>query len=85
MKELLELKDIRVKYDKAEVLKGISLGVPNEGITTLIGANGAGKTTTLRAVSGLVNLTAGEIWFGGQRIDRMKPEKRVEIGIAQTP
>lgn len=85
MKDILELKNIWVKYDKAEILKGISLSVSAGTITTLIGANGAGKTTTLRAISGLIGLIEGEIWFDGKRIDQMRAENRVKIGIAHAP
>jgi len=66
-------------------LRGVSLRVHDKGITTLIGANGAGKTTTLRAISGLVQLESGEIWFNGSRIDLLKAERRVALGIAQSP
>ena len=85
MKEFLELQNVIVKYDKSMALRGVSLRVPDKGITTLIGANGAGKTTTLRAISGLVQLESGEIWFNGSRIDLLKAERRVALGIAQSP
>ena len=82
---LLELKDIEVHYHKVAALKGISMEVPEGGIVTIIGANGAGKSTTLRAVSGLVRTTAGEIWFDGERIDHLPAEKIVARGIAHVP
>jgi len=85
LKEFLELQNVVVKYDKSSALRGVSLRVPDKGITTLIGANGAGKTTTLRAISGLVQLESGEIWFNGSRIDLLKAERRVALGIAQSP
>ena len=85
MENILELKEVRVKYDTAEALKGITLSVPFKSITTLIGANGAGKTTTLNAISGLVDLSSGEIWLGKERIDLVEPHKRVERGIAHCP
>ena len=82
---LLEIKEVCVHYGKVEALKGISLSVAGASTVTIIGANGAGKTTTLRAVSGLVPLSSGEIRFQGERIDRLPPEKRVGAGIAQVP
>ena len=85
MEDLLKLENVRVTYDRSEALKGISLNVPQGAIATLIGANGAGKTTTLRAISGTVNLLAGEIWYGGQRIDKIAPQQRVKMGIAHAP
>jgi branched-chain amino acid transport system ATP-binding protein len=66
-------------------LKGIDMGVPDDGIVTIIGANGAGKSTALRAISGLVRISKGEIRFKGERIDRLPPEKIVARGIAHVP
>jgi branched-chain amino acid transport system ATP-binding protein len=82
---LLELKNVHVHYHKVAALKGIDLGVPDDGIVTIIGANGAGKSTTLRAVSGLVRISKGEIRFKGERIDTLPPEKIVALGIAHVP
>ncbi len=82
---LLELRDIHVHYNKVAALKGVSMGVPEGGIVTIIGANGAGKSTTLRSISGLVRLSQGEIHFDGERIDHLPPEKIVARGIAQVP
>jgi branched-chain amino acid transport system ATP-binding protein len=82
---LLEVKNIRVHYDKVEAVKGISLSADRAMISTLIGANGAGKTTTLRAISGLKKLSAGEIWFDGKRIDGIPAHRIVELGIAHVP
>lgn len=82
---LLEVKDIRVHYDKVEALKSVSLVASEGSIIALIGANGAGKTTTLNAISGIVDLTSGEIFFQGKRIDKLPAEKIVAEGIAQVP
>jgi len=82
---LLELSDLVVRYGGAEVLKGISLGVSQGEIVTLIGSNGAGKTTTLRIISGLKIAVSGEIWFEGTRIDRISPQEIVKKGIGHAP
>jgi len=82
---LLEISDLVVRYGGAEVLKGISLGVSQGEIVTLIGSNGAGKTTTLRIISGLKNAVSGHIWFDGQRIDRISPQEIVKKGIGHAP
>jgi len=82
---LLEVKNLRVHYGKAEVLKGVLLEVEQGKIVSLIGANGAGKTTTLRTISGLEVPTSGEIWFEGKRIDGMPPHEIVRLGIAHIP
>jgi branched-chain amino acid transport system ATP-binding protein len=84
-KLLLSVKDMSVYYHKVVAVKDVSIEVEEGGIITLIGANGAGKTTTLRAITGLKHLTTGEIWFEGQRIDKLPPEKINEAGIAMVP
>jgi branched-chain amino acid transport system ATP-binding protein len=82
---LLEIRGVHVHYHKVAALKGIDMSVPADGIVTIIGANGAGKSTTLRAISGLVPISTGEILFAGERIDKLPPEKIVALGIAHVP
>lgn len=79
------LQNLKVSYGAASVLKGISLEVEAGTIVTLIGANGAGKSTTLRAISGLVALSAGEILFEGKKIHGLSPQEIVRTGIAHVP
>jgi branched-chain amino acid transport system ATP-binding protein len=86
---MLRLNNIEVIYsDVIQVLKGVSMQVPDGEIVALLGANGAGKTTTLRAISGLLHaqegeVTRGNIEYDGQRIDSMRPEDIVRLGIVQ--
>lgn len=82
---MITLKNIVVSYRGVEALKGVSLEAEAGSVTALIGANGAGKSTCVRAISGLVPLTSGEIWFENKRIDGMTPEKIVALGIAHVP
>lgn len=82
---LLELDNLFVHYKKIAAVKGVSMGVEEGQIVTLIGANGAGKTTTLRAISGLERPSAGEILFRGQRIGGAPPERIATLGIAHVP
>ncbi|MCE5255200.1 MAG: ABC transporter ATP-binding protein [Actinomycetia bacterium] len=80
-----EIKNLRVRYEGAEVVKGVSLHLEEGEIVTLIGSNGAGKTTILRAVSGLKAPSAGEIWFEGTRVDGRNAQSIVKLGIVQVP
>ncbi|RME49666.1 MAG: ABC transporter ATP-binding protein [Chloroflexi bacterium] len=86
---ILKINNIEVRYHEVIlVLKGVSLEVPQGGITALLGANGAGKTTTLKAVSGLLKhedgeVTDGSIEFMGERIDRRDAEEIARMGIVQ--
>jgi branched-chain amino acid transport system ATP-binding protein len=82
---LFEIRDLKVRYEGAEILKGISLQVDKGEIVTLIGSNGAGKTTTLRTISRLKAADAGEIWFEGKRIDHKSPQDIVKMGIIHIP
>ncbi len=82
---LLSLKEIKVYYGKAEAIKGVTIEVAEGSVTGLIGANGAGKSTILRAVSGLLPITAGEVWFQNKRIDGRASHDIVRLGIVQVP
>jgi len=82
---LLQIKDLRVHYGRAEVLKSISITIDEGKIITLIGSNGTGKTTTLRTISGLKVPTSGEIWFQGKRIGGIPASQIVKLGIAHVP
>lgn len=82
---MLSIRDLSAGYGKSEVLRGISLDVPEGKVVTLIGANGAGKTTTLKTLCGLVRPTAGSIEFEGRQIAGEAPHRIVERGITMIP
>ena len=89
MDPLLQVNNIEVIYHNVIlVLKGMSLKVDPGRIVAILGNNGAGKTTTLKAISGLLKsengeVTDGQIYFEGSRIDRLFPEELVRKGIFQ--
>jgi branched-chain amino acid transport system ATP-binding protein len=82
---LLEMPGISVNYGKINAIRDISIQVPDGKIVTIIGGNGAGKTTTLRAMSGMVPITKGQITFESKRIDELPASKVVAHGIAHVP
>ncbi len=82
---LLRVEDMVVNYGRIQALHGISLSVAQGELVTLLGANGAGKTTTMRALSGLLPLTRGRVFFEGRDITRMKAHERVGKGLIQAP
>ena len=82
---MLDVKNIDVFYDDAQALWDVSFSVSQGEIVTLVGSNGAGKSTTLKAISGLVPPSSGEILLEGNRIDRAPAHSIVEMGIAQIP
>jgi branched-chain amino acid transport system ATP-binding protein len=67
------------------ILKGVSLQVREEEIVTVLGANGAGKTTMLKAISGVVRPTSGDIQFLGVKISGLPPKQIVRQGICHVP
>jgi branched-chain amino acid transport system ATP-binding protein len=82
---VLEVANLHSAYGRIKVLHGVSLEVRAGEVVALIGSNGAGKTTLLRALSGVQPMSAGEIRFFGERIDRLPPHRRVERGMTQSP
>jgi branched-chain amino acid transport system ATP-binding protein len=82
---LLELRGVTVMYGQIAAVRNLSLAVQPGELVALLGANGAGKTTTLKTISGVLRPKSGEIYFGGQRINRRSPEQIARLGIAHLP
>ncbi len=82
---MLTIKNLYAGYGKVQVLHGISIDVPKGQVVTLIGSNGAGKTTTMRAVSGMIAPTDGEIALNGKRIDGLESYTVAKLGLAHSP
>jgi branched-chain amino acid transport system ATP-binding protein len=82
---VLEVKDLRVHYGTVEAVKGVSFEISERAIVSLIGANGAGKTTCLRALTGLVKPSGGEVRFENTSLVGLAPHQIVRLGIAHVP
>ena len=82
---LFKINHMTVHYGKAIALNDVSLDVSEGLVVCLIGANGAGKTTVLRAISGLIPLTSGEIWFKDKKINGLSSTDIVRQGIVHVP
>jgi branched-chain amino acid transport system ATP-binding protein len=82
---LLELTDVEAAYGSVKALHGVSLQVAEGSVVALLGANGAGKTTTLRAISGSVKKTGGNVLFDGHVINARGPEDVARLGVAHVP
>jgi branched-chain amino acid transport system ATP-binding protein len=96
---LLQVENLTVRYEKAVLLNGISMGVDTGELVSLVGPNGAGKSTALRAITGLVSWekelkrrsTTGDIslegtvTFAGERIDRIPAHEIVKRGLVHCP
>ena len=82
---MLKINNLSVGYGKIQALRDVSLQVNSGEVVTLIGANGSGKSTFLKALSGLLPATAGEILFEGERIDNRPPHEITQMGLVQIP
>jgi branched-chain amino acid transport system ATP-binding protein len=82
---LLNLKEIKVCYGKVQAIKGVTIEVVEGSITGIVGANGAGKSTIMKAISGLLPITGGEMWFKNKKINGMSSHAIVKMGIIQVP
>jgi branched-chain amino acid transport system ATP-binding protein len=76
---------VSASYGSVPAIGDVSIDVGEGEAVGLLGANGAGKSTTLRAISGLMRLTAGTISFLGTNIAALPPYKVAELGIAHVP
>jgi branched-chain amino acid transport system ATP-binding protein len=81
----LEIRNIEVAYGKLRALHGVSLKLGHGEVIALLGANGAGKSTTLRAISGLLAPSVGDILYDGVSIAGRSPDAIVRGGIAHSP
>lgn len=82
---MLRVSTAHVHYGSAHVLHGVTLSVEPKQIVCMVGRNGAGKSTTLKAIMGLVPLSAGEIWLDGKRIDGRPAHDIARLGLAYVP
>ena len=80
---MLELKNVAFKLDDGkEILKDITLTVPDGGLIVVTGPNGGGKTTLAKVIAGLEHPTNGSIFFDGEDITDMDITSRAKKGIS---
>jgi len=81
--DLLELRGVWAGYGGSDVLRDLSIAVPEGGVTCVVGPNGAGKSTILRVVSGQLKPRRGSVLFDGQEIAGRSPRQILGLGIVQ--
>ncbi len=81
---LLELRNITKQFGGLTAVGNVDISIEDKEIYGLIGPNGAGKTTIFNLITGIYELTEGEIHFDGQRIDRLETYKIADSGITRT-
>ena len=82
---LLMVRSLDAGYDGVQVVFGVDLDVGDGEMVAVLGTNGAGKSTLMRAISGLVVPTAGEVMFDGTAITTYEAYRITEAGILQVP
>ena len=82
---MLEVRALDTCYGKIQVLREVSIDVPEGAIVGIIGANGAGKTTLMRTIAGVLAPRAGSILFRGEDIAGLPPHGILRRGVALVP
>ena len=81
---MLKLNNVSRHFGGLAAVNKVSFDVEAGQVVGLIGPNGAGKTTLLNLISGLDQVTHGDIQFNGQFIHKLPPHKINQLGIART-
>ena len=82
---MFELADVHAVYGRSRVLHGVSLRAGEGEVVALLGRNGAGKSTTLKAIVGVVEVTAGDIRFEGRSLRGVPTHRVARLGIGLVP
>ena len=82
---MLLVENLHAGYGSSEVLIGTSLHVKQGSVVALIGANGAGKTTTMRAISGMLKPTQGQILLDKKPVQSMPASRIARLGLTHSP
>ena len=82
---MLKIDTLHQYYGGSHILRGLSFEAKVGVVTCLLGRNGVGKTTLLRCLMGLVAAREGSVEWEGKPITALKPQQRVQAGIAYVP
>jgi branched-chain amino acid transport system ATP-binding protein len=80
----LRVDSLSLSFGGVKALSDLSLDISDNEILAIIGPNGAGKTALLNCISGFYKPQKGEIYYDGQKITRMRPDKVAALGLART-
>ncbi|PIY28423.1 MAG: ABC transporter ATP-binding protein, partial [Comamonadaceae bacterium CG_4_10_14_3_um_filter_60_42] len=82
---LLKVTGLKVAYGGIQAVKGVDFEVCSGELVSLIGSNGAGKTTTMKAITGSLPISDGDIEYLGKSIRGQGPWDLVKQGLAMVP
>jgi ABC-type branched-subunit amino acid transport system ATPase component len=83
MEALLQLESVWAGYGGSDVLRDLTLDVPEGGITCIVGPNGAGKSTILRVISGQLRPRLGSVKYQGKEVGGNNPREMLALGVVQ--
>jgi len=84
MTAVLELKNVSKLFGGIQAVSDMSFKIESGGLTGLIGPNGAGKTTVFNLVTGVYDVTSGDIELKGRNVNKLKTFEVISLGVART-
>ena len=81
---LLRCDRLTMRFGGLTAIAGLDLSVADRSIHSIIGPNGAGKTTVFNCITQNLRPSAGQVWFGGKRLDGLTPDRVAAAGISRT-
>lgn len=81
---ILLTKQLTMRFGGLTAVGGLDLDIREHEIHSVIGPNGAGKTTVFNCVMQNIKPTSGQIWFRGERLDGLTPDRVAAVGISRT-
>ncbi|MEO6396106.1 MAG: ABC transporter ATP-binding protein [Devosia sp.] len=82
---LIEVSNVIAGYGAVPILNGVNIAIEQSDIGVIVGPNGAGKSTTLKAIFGLLKISAGSVTFNGEEIQNALPDRLVPLGLSFVP
>ncbi len=79
----LSLKNVKKSFGTTDVIRGVDLEVAAGEFCVFVGPSGCGKSTLLRLIAGLEDITSGELWIGGARVNELPPKARAIAMVFQ--
>ncbi|MBE9512914.1 MAG: ABC transporter ATP-binding protein [Chloroflexi bacterium] len=80
----IRIENLFLSFGGVRALSDVSLDINDNEILAIIGPNGAGKTCLLNCINGFYKPQGGEIYYEGQRLTRVRPDKVAQLGLART-
>jgi branched-chain amino acid transport system ATP-binding protein len=82
---MLTVTDLRVSYQDAPAVNGVSLSISEGELVSLVGSNGAGKSSVLAAIAGLHRPIGGSVVFDGRDVSKLPAHAIARLGLALVP